>query len=594
MGIHADKLRWLAWLRMKMLLRNFQRSPKTLILTIIGLIFLLGVGAEVSFGLFFAFDALPTPANTEILYLLFSGMLFFWIVLPLLSYSTNEGLDVTKLQLFPLTRLELMCSLLFSSLFDIWTVLLFVLFGVTIVAWWLHSLALGLMTLLVIVIFYVVMVGISQLILALLMRTLQSRRFRDLSVIILALFGSSCYLLSRFSFGANNILNFGSSLNQGSFSHYLQWLPSGVAASSIRAAVQGNWTASFAMLGLLLVICVVALYLWQLVLERSMTASESGSSKRSKLRQQTVAPALAYQAATSVAVIPSAVSVTRPVAERVPMTQTVAPARIEADPLKANIVEQLRALVRKELICFWRDPQLKVRMFQSLIYVVVFVVFPLFSASNGTHAAGDGFYASYTPFASVAVVFLFALTLSLNTLGIERKSLTTLFLFPIDRRRLLWGKNLAVFLLGFIALVVLMLVSAVTTHEQAMILPATIIGLAGLGVTLGAGNLSSIYFPRYQKTIGQRGYSATGGQAQSGGCLNQLMSLVMLLATVVMLAPVALGIGIPFFVNMQWVWLATMPLSLAYGAGLYFLFTNLAAKRMLATEPEILAATTRD
>ncbi|MEO7022286.1 MAG: hypothetical protein ABI234_19215 [Ktedonobacteraceae bacterium] len=594
MGIHTDKLRWLAWLRMKMLLRNFQRSPKTLILTIIGLIFLLGVGAEVAFGLFFAFDALSAPANTEVLYLLFSGMLFFWIVLPLLSYSTNEGLDVTKLQLFPLTRLELMCSLLFSSLFDIWTVLLFVLFGVTIVAWWLHSLALGLMTLLVIVVFYVVMVGISQLILALLMRTLQSRRFRDLSVIILALFGSSCYLLSRFSFGANNILNLGSSLNQGSFSQYLQWLPSGVAASSIRAAVQGNWTASFAMLGLLLVICAVALYLWQLVLERSMTASESGSSKRSKLPQQTVAPALAYQAATSVAVMSGAASATRPVAERVPVTQTVAPTRIDAEPLKANIAEQLQALVRKELICFWRDPQLKVRMFQSLIYVVVFVVFPLFSASNGAHAAGDIFYASYTPFASVAVVFLFALTLSLNTLGIERKSLTTLFLFPIDRRRLLWGKNLAVFLLGFIALVILMLVSAVTTHEQAMILPATIIGLAGLGVTLGAGNLSSIYFPRYQKTIGQRGYSATGGQAQSGGCLNQLMSLVMLLATVVMLAPVALGIGIPFFVNIQWVWLATMPLSLAYGAGLYFLFTNLAAKRMLATEPEILAATTRD
>src|SRR5258708_6003381 len=224
----SDKLRWLVWLRVKMLFRSFQRSPRTLIFAIIGLLFLLGVGAVAAIGLFFAFNSLSAPANTEVLYLLLSGLMFFWIVLPLLSYSTNEGLDVTKLQLFPLTRLELMFSLLFSSLFDIWTVLLFVIFGVTIVAWWLHSLALGLMTLLVIVVFYVVMVGISQLILALLMRTLQSRKFRDISVIILALFGSSCYLLQRLAIGTSSELTLANTLHQDAFSPVLQCAPSAV------------------------------------------------------------------------------------------------------------------------------------------------------------------------------------------------------------------------------------------------------------------------------------------------------------------------------------------------------------------------------
>lgn len=589
MVIHADKLRWLAWLRIKMLLRNFQRNPRTIIFTIIGLLIILFFSGIIGLALFAAFINLSTLASTEILYLLFSGLMLFWIVLPLLSYSTNEGLDVTKLQLFPLTRLEVMYSLLFSSLFDIWTVLLFVLFGVTIVAWWLHSLALGLMTLLVIAVFYVVMVGLSQLILALLMRTLQSRRFRDLSVIILALFGSSCYFISRFSLGANTILHFSSALNQGSFSLYLQWLPSGVAASAIRDAVQGNWLASFAMLGLLLVICTIALYLWQLVLERSMAASETGAAKRSKRRQQPAA--LAYQGATAGTVA----TLTSPSAGRANAAQSVAPASQAASSLKTKLGEQLQALVKKEFICFWRDPQLKVRMFQTLIYVAIFVIVPLFSASNGstTRAAGS-FYAQYTPFASVAVILLSMLVLSLNTLGIERQSLTALLLFPIDRRRLLWGKNLAVLLLGLALLVVLMLVCAVFARQPTMILPATIIGLAGMGVTLGSSNLSSVYFPRYQRAIGQRGYSATGGQAQSGGCLNQVMSLVMLVTTAVLLAPVALAIGIPFFLNTQWVWLITMPLSLAYGLGFYVLFTNLSAKRMLATEPEILALTTRE
>jgi ABC-2 type transport system permease protein len=598
MVVHGDKLRWLAWLRVKMLLRGFMRRPSTLVFAIIGLLVLLFLGGELAFGLFFAFNVLSMQAATEVLYLLFSGMLLFWIVLPLLSYSTNEGLDVTKLQLFPLTRLEMMFSLLFSSLFDIWTVVLFILFGVTVVSWWLHSLALGLMTLLVVVVFYVVMVSVSQLILALLMRTLQSRRFRDLSIIILALFGSSCYFFSHFAFGANNILNFGAELNQGAFSPYLQWLPSGVAASSLRAAAQGNWATSFAMLGLLVIICALALYLWQLVLERSMSASESGASRRGKQRGQAAvaAPVLAYQAAmpAQASAAPATIVAARPAVERAGSeARAASPARVEADPLKANLFEQLQALVKKEVICFWRDPQLKIRIFQSLFYVVIFVVFPSFANSSGT-ASGNKFDVQYAPFVSAAVVFFFMLTLSLNTLGIERQSLTALFLFPINRRRLLWGKNLAVFLLGFVELVVLMGICVALGRAPQMVLPALVIGLAGMGIALACGNLVSIYFPRYQREIGRRGFAGSSSQAQQGGCLNQIMSLVALVATIVMLAPVALGIGIPFFLNMPWILLASIPLSLLYGLALYIVFTNLAARRMLATEPEILKATTRE
>lgn len=600
MVVHTDKLRWLAWLRVKMLLRNFRRRPSTLVFTIIGLLALLFIAGELAFVLDLAFNGLALTAATEVLYLFFSGMLLFWIVLPLLSYSTNEGLDVTKLQLFPLTRLELMFSLLFSSFFDIWTVFLFVLFVATIVAWWLHSLALGLMTLLVIAVFYVAMVGVSQLILALLMRTLQSRRFRDLSIIIIALFGSSCYLFSRFAFGANNMLNFGTALDNASFSPYLQWLPSGVAAGSIRAAAQGNWAISFAMLGLLVVICALALYLWQLVLERSMSASESGASRRGKQRGQAgvAAPALASQTAIPAQMAPlqsavAAVSGTRPAVERASAVPSASSARVDVDPLKANLFEQLQALIKKELICFWRDPQLKIRIIQSLFYMVIIVFVPLFTGSGGG-ASGDKFYAQYAPFVSAAVVFFLMLTLSLNTLGIERQSLTALFLFPIDRRRLLWGKNLAVFLLGLVELVVLMGACVVLAREPQMILPAVVIGLAGMGVALGCGNMASVYFPRYQREMGRRGFAGSGSQAQSGGCLNQLMSLVALLATIVLLAPVALGIGIPFFLGMPWIWFVSMPLSLLYGLALYIIFTNLAARRMLATEPEILAATTRE
>lgn len=595
MLVHGDKLRWLAWLRVKMLTRGFRRKPATLIFTIIGLLVLLFGAFWIAVGLFLVFTSFSPTGSTETLYLLFSALLLFWIVLPLLSYSTNEGLDVTKLQLFPLTRLELMFSLVFSSLFDIWTIFLFVIFGATIVAWWTHSLAVGLMSLLVILVFYVVMVGISQLILALLMRTLQSRRFRDLSIILIALFGSSCYFISRFTFGGRNLLNLGAALDHGDFSPYLQWLPSGVAASSLRAASQGNWAGSFAMLGLLVVICALALYLWQLVLARSLSASESGAARRARLSASR-SPAVAFQATApalaAATAAPSVDSLATPATHSATPARSVrevAPAsRAEVDPLKANLFEQLQALIKKELTCFWRDPQLKVRIFQSLIYLVL-VVF--LDSSGGKR--GD-FYAHYLPFVTAVVVFFFMLTLSLNTLGIERQSLTTLFLFPINRRRLLWGKNLTVLLMGLTALVVLLIVSTLLSHLQAMVLPAAVIGLAGMGVTLGCGNMISVYFPRYQPVMGRRGFAGAGNQAQAGGCLNNVMSLVGLVATVVLLAPVALGVGIPYFADAPAIWLATMPLSLVYGLVLYIVFTNLAAKRMLATEPEILAVTTRE
>ncbi|HEX7734403.1 MAG TPA: hypothetical protein VF458_06065 [Ktedonobacteraceae bacterium] len=587
MLVHADKLRWLAWLRMKMLTRGFRRRPATLVFVIIGILVLLFGAGWLALGLFALLtspDLLSTIGQTEMLYLFFTAVLLFWIALPLMSYSTNEGLDVTKLQLYPLTRLELMFSLLFSSLFDIWTVFLFVLFGTTIVAWWTHSLLLGLMTLLVLVVFYVTMVGISQLVLALLMRTLQSRRVRDLSILIIALFSSSCYFFNRFAFGAGNLLHFGDLLNNGGFSPYLQWLPSGVAASALRAASQGNWGSSFALLGLLLLISVLALYLWQIVLERSMSASETGASRKAKQRRAPTVPAFA--APTSAVAAPAAA---RPASSAVHAPAQAVPAvSVETGLLKSSLFEQIQAVVWKDLICFWRDPLLKTRIFQSLIYVVIFVVAPIFTSGSGK--ASGGTFVQYAPFTSAAVALFFMLTLSLNTLGIERKGLTALLLFPIDRRRLLWGKNMAVLLIGGTELLALMVLCIVLARQPGMVLPALVMGVAGMGVALGCGNMASVFFPRYQPEMGRRSLAGSGNQAPAGGCLNQLMSLVALITTVLLLAPVALGIGIPFFLNMQVIWLLSMPLSLVYGFVLYIVFTNLAARRLLVTEPEIISS----
>ena len=116
MVIHGDKLRWLFWLRLKILTRGFQRNRASLIGSIIFLLFVLGGAGWAAFGTFVAYRNLTQPANFEVLYLVLTGLLLLWIVLPLMEFASNEGLDLSKLQLFPLTRAEMMISLLFSTL----------------------------------------------------------------------------------------------------------------------------------------------------------------------------------------------------------------------------------------------------------------------------------------------------------------------------------------------------------------------------------------------------------------------------------------------------------------------------------------------
>jgi len=556
MAIHADKLRWLFWLRWKTLLRGYSRRPLSIVGSILILLFIVLFGGAIAVGSFFAYRFLPAPANSEVLYLVLTAMILLWIVLPLLEFTTNEGLDASKLVLFPLTRVELMTSLLFSTLLDIPTIGL-VLVLVAVIAGWAVSVPVTLLAVVTMLVFYIQVVGISQLVLAVFMRVLQGRRFRDLSIIIIALFTSSCYLIQQFVFGGTRIMHLYDNLLSGSFSPYLKWLPSGFAASSITQAVQGNWGASIANLGLLLVTSVVTLYLWQFVLQRSLSASEVGAARaRGRRRQQT--------AVVTTSVQPAGVSIW----ERL-------------------LPPQISALAIKELKYFWRDPQLKAMMFQSVIYVAIFLVAPLLNP-NSSRFGGN----SYVFLISPAVVILFMLTLSLNTLGLERQSLTTLFLFPVAPQRILWGKNLAVATLGIVELIVLVAAGAFITHMWGFVLPVLVGGLAGMGVALACGNITSVYFPQYVRQM-QRGFRATGQPSQAG-CLRAIMSFTMLIVSGILLIPVALALGLPYIFQAQWIWAITMPLTLIYGIAFHQVATRIVAPRMVERAPEILAITTRE
>jgi ABC-2 type transport system permease protein len=557
MVIHTDKLRWLFWLRWKTLMRGYSRKPLSIIGAIFVLIFIVLIAGTIAVGSFFAYRLLPSPANSEVLYLVLTAVLLLWIVMPLLEFTANEGLDASKLILFPLTRAELMASLLFSTLLDIPTIGL-VLVLLAVVVGWAVSVPVTILACITMLVFYVQVVGISQLALALFMRVLQGRRFRDLSIIIIALFSSSCYLIQQFVIGGTRILHLYDNLQSGSFSPYLQWLPSGLAARSITQAVQGNWGTSIAMVGLLFLTSAISLYLWQFVLQRSLSASEVGGSARTRNRRRQKTSVVATD------VQPASMSLWGRV-----------------------IPPQISALALKELKYFWRDPQLKAMMFQSVIYVAIFLVAPLLNPSS-SRFGGSGYVLLITPL----IVLLFMLTLSLNTLGLERQSLTTLFLFPISPQRILWGKNLAIATLGVAELVLLITIGAFISHAWNYVLPVLIGGLAGMGVTLGCGNFTSVYFPQFVRQT-QRGFRATG-QTSQAGCLRAIMSFMMLGVSGILLIPVALALGFPLIFHAEWIWSITIPLTLIYGIAFHQITTRLVAPHMLEQAPEILAITTRE
>jgi ABC-2 type transport system permease protein len=557
MALHADKLRWLFWLRWKMLLRGFTRDKGRVIglvlLLLFGLPFVIGIAALT----FLAYRHLPSPANMEVLFLVLTVVYLLWAVLPLLEYTINEGLDISKLALFPLTRAELMVSLLFSTLLDVPTVGLLLVFA-AVVAGWAVSLPVALMALLTMLVFFVQVIGTSQLILALLMRTLQSRRFRDLSIILVALFSSSCYLFQQLALrglGSEHLLDH---LEQQPFSPYLQWFPPGMAARAIEQAVIGNWGISFAWLGVLLALSVVILYLWQLVVERGLTTTESGGAVRT--RRAEVGP--------------------------------VALGREQ--PLRTGILgrilsSQAIAIAVKDIKYFRRDPQLQASFVSSIMSILILIVITFVNPSAEMRST----FGSWTVLAAPAFMFFSLLVFSSNVLGMERQSLTELFLFPVEPRHILWGKNGVVFLLGLVEMSLLVLLAAFVSRAWNLVLPAFVVGIAGIGVILGCGNFTSIFFPQRMRQI-RRGFSTTSNLSSESGCLRAVMSMVMLLVTLVVLSPVVLAVVVPLFFNVEWIWAFSIPASLLYGTVFYYVVTALVAPRMLERIPEILEVVARE
>lgn len=555
--------------RWKLSVRMYRRSVSALIGLVALSFFIFAFAGLAGVITALGYLNLPVRAAAEVLFAALGLLYIAWAALPVLQYSVNEGLDVSKLHAYPLSRAERMVGLTLSTLFDPATVIILAIFAAVIVGWHASVLAI-IVTVVALALLYVHVVGLSQCTLAVLVGLLRSRRYRDLSVILFALMSVLCSLSGQFITVLAQHIDGPRAFGQLDLGQYLQWIPPGMAARAIIAANAGDALGALPWLLALLALTPALLIVWAWVLDRGVTTPEGGGGARTRRRRVAATPAAAALAGgaalggTSLAL---------------------------ATPQRRRLISPvIVAVALKDLRYFWRDPQIKAALLSSL--VLLFVVFaPSLTHNVDPHPSYFAQrMAGYQPLLAPLPALLIVLTLSLNAFGLERQGLQTLLLTPARPLDVLWGKNLAVGVVAFTAqLALISAVCAVSGDWNAMPL-AIIEGGAATLALLGTGNLTSVLLPLRVRQL----HMGSNNLSSENGCLRSVISIAALGATLFALAPVFLLLLIPLFLDHLPLLAFMAPLALVYGFSLYQVATILIAPRLVNRAPEILAVVARD
>ncbi len=571
-AINPRHVRTLLWLRWKLTLRGYTRSWRRVLSLVFILLFLAWFAGAAGVGTLYAYTQLTRAAATEVLFGVLGLVYLIWAVLPLLQYNLNEGLDVTKLHIYPLTRGEQMLSLLLATLLDLSTLFILALY-VAVFAGWRSTPLAAVMTVLALIMAYIHTVGFSQLVLAALMGLLRSRRYRDLAVIFFAVFGAGISLFNQLvlvRLSRNLRFSDPNALAGVHVDHVLQWIPPGMAARAIALANAGQYTAALPWLFASAALVAVLLVLWSRVLDRGITSAETAGDARPRRRRN----------GSISAVVPAPAA-----APALALSQPVPSGMRRWRPISGASL----AIAGKDARYLWRDPQLKAAVLSSLL-ATAFIFIPNFGSDSSTRLR-SGLAGPASVLLAPLPALLVVLVLSINALGLERQGLQSLFLFPVRPLDIFWGKNLVVGVLAFALQVLLSVAKAAMTGGWQYLPLALCAGFAALLVMLGCGNVTSVIAPFRSRSMRM---GETGSFASENGCLRSIISSFTLLFAAILLLPVGLAIAAPLLLGRESWLVVTVPLVILYAVLLHQLGTRLSAPILLRRAPDILATTVRE
>jgi hypothetical protein len=244
----------------------------------------------------------------------------------------------------------------------------------------------------------------------------------------------------------------------------------------------------------------------------------------------------------------------------------------------------LSAVIEKELHYAMRNAQMRMMALMPLILIIIRVVNwrrMENSMSRNPEAAhefmtyGEGLMAT----GGVLYVFLVLAGLSCNAFAFEEGGMRTLILSPIDRRKVLLGKNIAMAVMALVFAFILLTLNAIIFRDltvgSLLFLALSFVIFAALMSTIG--NWLSIRFPK-RMVFGKR-------MNVSGVAGVLLIPIVVVLGIAPLLATLAGYFTRSFLV--EYVTLAVLAL---FCVGIYALSLNIHGRTLARREIEILEA----
>ncbi len=537
-------------LRLTLLARSFQgpNAVSRIIGTVLLLVFLGPTVVFIMFGEIVGLRYL-TQSNIQeaenITFLILSGIFLLWALLPLLQFTVNESLDITKLTIYPVSQAEMMFGLILSTLVDIPTIgLILALAGIA--AGWTQSLPQLAGYFVILIITYVATISFSQMILSSFLGLLRTRKWRDISIFLFTFIALSISLgFQLLSASAHNFANINtnviSALLNGNLNQWYQFLPPGMASSALNAIYRGDLLSAGLWAVGLLAYSVLFVWLWSSILARALVRPEEFGSAKTRRRKHAIA--VSQKSAAGKSLIPA----------------------------------QITAFAIKDLQYLWRDPRFKRVMLNVLYWIGLLVVF-----SFEKNPISNYFL--------YFIVFSGCISLSSFAFGYEGPAMTQLAVLPINPRYMLFGKNLAVLVFSGISGAILITVQTFLTHSYTNIGETIINLLVILFIGLGLGNVISVVTPTYvpQQGIGRR-------QQDSGTSTVNAFSRMGIYF-------LAMGLALPMFIlppllqffQMGNILLFVLVVGVIYGAGIYIGATFIAANIYYRRLPQIISVVTRE
>jgi hypothetical protein len=240
---------------------------------------------------------------------------------------------------------------------------------------------------------------------------------------------------------------------------------------------------------------------------------------------------------------------------------------------------ELSAVVEKEARYAMRNAQVRMMALMPLILLVIRAVNAQRwgaarpAPANGFFDYGSGLMAT----GGVLYVFLILAGISCNNFAFEEGGMRTLILSPIDRRKILLGKNIAIVSIAFIFATILLTLNTIVfrdlTLAKLLFIGLSFIAFAAISSTIG--NWLSIRFPKRMQFGKRLNVSGVAGLL--------LIPMVVVLGT-----PPAVATMVGFFTrSLLYEYLTLLVLTLL-ALGLYFLNLNFQGRSLAKREIDIL------